>query len=479
VDSKSLSFIFHRNAFTFVFLLLFISFSYALTVVGENGSIVYYNEKLIGAIKDHQLSFEVQLPGVLKLVKPGYVPFEKLITEDGTVIANLALPAYLNISVEPADSMVYIDDKPVARNGTKISLEPGEHLIRITSPGFTEKIMSIYLNPYEEKELNVTLKTTVTLNLDSVKKIENVFFNFEKITIPTVLEVPPGKYRVVLPQDFVNLIQDFEVPSTDTYTFLVDSRQYKKITVLGKPENAIVKIGNDFYKSPVETKLVEGKYEVQISLDGYNDFSTQISLSNDLVLHYTLEPKEQISLLFDVPDVSVEFDGFNQEPLVKRLWFTTIKQLSSCGDSESIIWFGFSDGTLKRLPKSIPIALGKGVQAVVNNTIHTGPGIIQVNPKQLVKVLRGLDVSELIAESPIVLDSTESCLVNIYSRSVLDVFVNDAYIGRTPIYLMDLPAGEYTFTFKKDGNEVHKQTVLIESGKLNEVKVNKSTTHGL
>lgn len=478
---KNRNFYFNFSCGVMLFIFLFISAisTYALTVIGDNGAIVYFNDKLIGTIKDTQLSFDAQLPGTLKLVKPGYIPFEKTVTEDGTVVVNLVLPAYLNIVVSPTDSTIYVDGEMLAKGNTKVSLRPGEHLVRVSAPGFTEKSVKVNLNPYEEKELAITLKTTVTLTLDTPKVIENAFFNFEKITLPATFEVHPGRYRLILPTDFVSFIQEIEIPAVDSYKFSVDSRQYKKLTVLGKPENATVEVNNDFYNTPAEIRLVNGKYDIRISSPGYKDFNTTLSFENDQVLYYTLEPKEQINMLLGGTDTTVEFDGFSQKSMVKRMWFTTIKkssdnsQNSSESSSGEIVWFGFSDGTLKNIPRSVPIALSRGVQLAVNGTVYNGPAIVQVLPKQVVRIVKGTSSDELIAESPTVLDSAESCLVNIFSKSVLDVFANDSYIGKTPIYLIDLPKGLYTFTFKKGESEVYRQDVSIENGKLNQIVVEK------
>ncbi|HOL03233.1 MAG TPA: PEGA domain-containing protein, partial [Fervidobacterium sp.] len=299
--------------------------------------------------------------------------------------------------------------------------------------------------------------------------------NFDKIVLPATLEVQPGRYRLILPTDFVNYIQEIEVPAVDNYKFSVDSRQYKSLTILGKPENATVKVGSDFYKAPGEIRLVNGKYDIQVSSPGYKNFNTTILLESDQVLYYTLEPIEQIDVLLDGTNTTVEFDGFSQELLVKRLMFTTIKQMTKDSEisEESVVWFGFSDGTLKDIPKSIPVALSQGIQVAINGIVHSGPTVIQVPSKQVIRVLRGANSEELIAEKPLVLDSAESCLVNIFSRSVLDVFVNGTYIGRTPIYLANLPKGTYTFVFKKGESELYKEDVYIENGKINEIRVDK------
>jgi len=475
VKNRNFYFNFCCGVAFFILLFILANPGYALTVIGDDGAIVYFNDKLVGTIKGHQLSFDAQIPGTLKLVKPGYIPFEKMITEDATVVVNLVLPAYLNIVVSPTDSTIYIDGDMIARGSTKVSLKPGEHVIKVSAPGFTEKDVNVYLNPYEEKKIDITLKNTVTLTLDTSKRIENAFLNFDKIVLPTTLEVQPGRYRLILPTNFVNYIQEIEIPAVDNYKFSVDSRQYKVLTVLGKPENATVKVGSDFYNAPGEIRLVNGKYDVQVISPGYKNFSTTILLESDQVLYYTLEPIEQIDVLLDGTNTTVEFDGFSQELLVKRLMFTTIKQMTKDSEisEESVVWFGFSDGTLKDIPKSIPVALSQGIQVAINGIVHSGPTVIQVPSKQVIRVLRGANSEELIAEKPLVLDSAESCLVNIFSRSVLDVFVNGTYIGRTPIYLANLPKGTYTFVFKKGESELYKEDVYIENGKINEIRVDK------
>lgn len=475
MKNRNFYFNFCYGVVLFVLLFILANPGYALTIIGDDGAIVYYNGQLVGTIKGHQLSFDAQIPGALKLIKPGYIPFEKMVTQDGTIVANLVLPAYLNIVVLPTDSTIYIDGEMIANGSTKVSLKPGEHVIKVSAPGFAEKDVKVYLNPYEEKRIDITLKNTVTLTLDTSKRIENAFLNFDKIVLPTTLEVQPGRYRLILPTDFVNYIQEIEVPPVDNYKLSVDSRQYKLLTILGKPENALVKVGSDFYNVPGEIRLVNGKYDIQVSSPGYKNFNTTILLENDQVLYYTLEPIEQIDVLLDGTNITVEFDGFSQKLLVKRLMFTTIKQMTKDSEAseENVVWFGFSDGTLKDIPKSIPVALSQGVQVAINGIVHSGPTVIQVPSKQVIRVLRGANSEELIAEKPLVLDSAESCLVNIFSRSVLDVFVNGTYIGRTPIYLANLPKGTYTFVFKKGESELYKEDVYIENGKINEIRVDK------
>jgi len=163
VKNRNFYFNFCYGVVLFIFLFILANPGYALTVIGDDGAIVYFNDQLVGTIKGHQLSFDAQIPGILKLVKPGYVPFEKMVTEDATVVVNLVLPAYLNIVVSPTDSTIYIDGEVIANGSTKVSIIPGEHVIKVSAPGFTEKEVKVYLNPYEEKRIDITLKNTVTL----------------------------------------------------------------------------------------------------------------------------------------------------------------------------------------------------------------------------------------------------------------------------------------------------------------------------
>ncbi|ODN30705.1 PEGA domain-containing protein [Fervidobacterium thailandense] len=451
-----------------VLLLFLVSPLLALTIVGENGSIVYYNGKLIGVIKNGSLTFEATFPGILKVTKPGYVDFEKEVTEDGVVVVELSFPAYLNVSATPAAAKIYLDDILVGTGQAKVSTKPGRHRITVRADGYTEWSGEVQLSPFEEKRVEVNLKKTTTLKLVSDVQIEGALLNGQRVSVPGTYEVVPGTYKLELPVNYVTNRVLLEVPSINEYVYRVDSRRYFKLSVLGKPERAIVKINELVYTTPIEIFLAEGNYEVTISAPGYTGKTYTVKLLRDEYLVYNLEPLGETSTTKVAHNLVVEYDGFERERVVKKLWFTAIKNT----DGE-MIWFGFTDASIHNVPSTVPVAFARDFQLKIGEHTFKGPGIIQVPPATQVEYLTKDGYRTMSVKTLTVLDAPERCLVNIFSRSVLDVYINGNFVGRTPIYLLELPEGRYEVEFRLANTVFEKKLVTVSRGRLNEIKSEK------
>lgn len=451
-----------------VMLICLFNLLLGLTVVGENGSIVYYNGKLVGVIKNGSITFEATFPGILKVTKPGYVDFEKEVTEDGVVVAELMFPAYLSISAMPVESKIYLDGVLVGVGHVKVSTRPGTHRIIVGMEGYTEWIGEVTLAPFEERELKVNLKRTTTLKLISETPIEGALLNGERISIPGTYEVTPGAHKLELPANYVVNKITFEVPSTSEYAYRVDSRRLFKLSVMGKPERATVQVGGFTYTAPVEIFLPEGNYDVLVSAQGYSPRTYSVKLMRDEYLIYTLEPLNEISGSRSLSNFVVEYDGFTREKVVRKLWFTTIKDTVG-----GIVWFGFSDGVLRNLPSTVPIAFSRDFQLRVGGYTFKGPGIIQVVPGTQIECVSMDGYQMLTVKNLTILDSSDKVLVNVLSQTSLDVYVDGKFVGRTPIYLLELPEGIHQFEFKSGTVLIEERLVTVSRGKLNEVKSEK------
>ncbi|MGC8820762.1 MAG: PEGA domain-containing protein [Fervidobacterium sp.] len=458
-----------KNA-TFVFILTVmycISIGFSLTVVTDNGSIIYYNDKLVGVVKNTNLTFSATFPGYLRVVKPGYLPFEKYITEDGTVTVKLDLPSYIQINIQPENATIFVDD--VQQNATerKCTIAPGKHVLKFTAPGYVTKILEIEILPYEEKVLDVALKKTVTLYVNSDKKIDGVLFDSLVISLPAVLETVPGKHKIVLPENFVNDVQIIEIPAIDSHSVTIDTRQKFVLTISGRPENAYVEINKQIYKGPITLTLPEGVYDAKIFLQGYLDQKTQINLSKDETIYYVLKPYEEISVAEGLSNYKLEFDGFSSKKLTKRPYFLTIRD-----ERNDVIWYGFSDGTLNKVPSTVPVIISKNYETILNGIQYKGPSILQVPRNEKIDIFsKGVKVGTCNITGPTVIDDEENCVVNIYAKEKLDVYWNGQYIGKTPIYLFTTKKGVHNVVFKNKVLEIAKFDYTVEQGKLNEIKV--------
>lgn len=442
--------------------------SLALTVISEKGAIVYYNDSLIGTIKDNSLSFNATFPGFLKVVKPGYLPFEKEITEDGTVTAQLIFPSYLKINVFPENAEVYINDIKCTTDKVYM-MKPGKYTIKVSASGFTTKTIELIINEKEEKTLDISLKRTVTLNIQSSKNISGVLFDGKFINVPTLLEVSPGKHWFILPNNFAEKIQEFNVPAVDNFSITINSQQVYNLQISGEPENAYVKLNDEIYKLPFAGDLVEGTYNVTIYAEGYKEEFRQLNLKNDTVVNYALEPVELYKFNFSEESYKVEFDGFQVDRLVRRTYFTTIKDTDG-----NIIWCGFSDGNLQNMPTTISILVNSDYQVTIGNQTYSGPAVLQVQRGQKINLYNRLTGTETITlEKFTVFDTTEKCLVNIYSKTNADVFIDGRYIGKTPIYLFTTNSGRHELVLRKNGQEIFRTGISIYRGKLNEIRIEK------
>lgn len=464
--------------FTVLFLLSFSTNVIALTVISEKGAMVYYNNYLIGAIKDTSISFNIppeMFPGLLKVVKPGYLPFEKEITEDdkdGTIIAYLTIPGYLTLNVDQKDAEVYINGVKYPTN-VKHLIKPGTYELIVSAPGFTTQTIKFTVGKNEEKVLNISLKKTVTLTINSNEKIPNVFFGERTIEIPNVIEVLPGTYRLILPNKYVNNIQEFQIPPVDKFSIAVNTEKKYNLRINGEPENAYVKLNDKVYKLPLNIDLPQGKYTVEIFAEGYVEETMEIELSADKGVTYSLNPIDVRKFNFlqydEEQSYKVELDGFTREKVVPRVYFVTIKD-----KEDKVVWVGFSDSILTSLPTTIPVLVSSDFQVILNGKSYQGPAILQVQKGQKISVYNRLSGTEtLTIDKLTVFDTPEKCLVNIYTKTSFDVFWDGKYIGKTPIYLFITNAGKHEIVLKKNEQEIFRTDFVVSMGKLNEISIDK------
>ncbi|MFN3691407.1 MAG: PEGA domain-containing protein [Fervidobacterium sp.] len=485
----------YLNVLFFLIFTTFLSSTVlALTVISNSGAIVYYNDKLIGAIKNESISFEATFPGLLKIVKPGYIPFESMITQDGTVVAFLSLPAYLIICTSPVDAQVFINNQRITmerdeKGFIKITLGAGKYNIRANANGYVEKQIDVTLREGEEKHLCISLKKTVSLSIKLQNTSTNqnnpqaltVSIDGKDILIPAEIEVTPGLHKLILPDGFYKKIQQFSIPAVENFEITVDARRMYNLNISGEPDGAYTKINGEIYKLPISINLPEGKYDVKIFSLGYKDLDIEVSLFTDTVINYSLEPLDLYEIGLEDKNYILEFNGFSVDKLPRTVGILSVKDQSG-----KIVWLGFSDGKLEKIPSTIPVIVSSAYQLTFENLSIRGPAIFQIPKGKSITLYsrnegtRIVDVSKMISyidykgeSGVIVFNDEKTCLVNIFSKTPLDVFLDGKYIGKTPIYLLESTIGSHTLIFKRDGVIVHASEVIIKTGAINEIVVDK------
>jgi len=458
--------------FAFLLIALFSDFAFSLTIYAPKGSMVYYNDKFVGVVQKDSITFNAEFPGTLKVVKPGFVPFEKTLTDDATVTVELSLPSFLNLKVTPKNARVFVNGQLVevdTFNGTaRLQINSGVHEIKAEAPGYATKTLRVEINPYEEKDLEITLKRTVTLKLVSEKNIDNAILGGMLINLPSTIEVEPGKYKLYLPNIFLKSIQEIEVPFLDEYVYKVDSTQMFKLTIDGSPAGAYAWISGQIWKLPTTIVLPENSYDIRIFSQNYEDYETKVELRKDTKIFYNLKPKWEVSQRTVSNNYVIEYDGYVRDRVVVKPWFTTIKD-----NAGNIVWYGFSDGSLKNLPKTVPILISKDMICLVGTTIFKGPTILQVASGTNILVFdnrRAKSEERIQVEGPTVIDTEDRVLVNVYSKDACEVYWDDEFIGNTPIYFFVTSAGKHKLTFVRNGLKVNEQIVDAKQGQLNEFR---------
>lgn len=440
--------------------------SFGLTVVADDGAIVYFNGELIGAVRGGQLTFQAKLPGVLRVVKSGYAPYETYITEDGRYVIELKLYAYIVVRVSPSNAEVFVNDERTIP-GVRKEVPSGPVKVTVRAKGYTEWSKTIEAKPLEVLTLDVKLKTTTTLKLRANIDVDEVYFESERVKLPATLEVMPGKYVLTLSENYEPSRFIVEVPPLDEFTYELNVKRKYLLTIRGNPEGAFVRVAGGVYRAPTQLLLTEGTYEILIELQGYKPLKVSRELFRNDILEYFLEPEMTHPVEF-MQDYTVEIDGFVRDKMPSGVWFTKLLF------SGKTIWFGFSSGQFKAYPMTLPVAIGKGVELrLPDGRTFSGPSLVQVVRGSKVSLAVGGRASEVVVNEPIVRTTSDKCLVNVFSRSVLDLYVNGVYQGRTPLYLLTLPAGTHNFTFKRGQNLVEEREVTIVPNELNEVKVDK------
>jgi len=460
-----------KKMIVLAFILIFETV-FPLTIIAPNGSMVYYNNKLMGTIEDTPLTINVNFPGELKVVKPGYVPFEQVVTEDGTITVSLVLPSMLSVKINPptvSSYDVYVNGKFYVKSNEpvlNIQLGPGKHEIIIDAEGFLKKTTVVELLPGEIKSVEVNLKNTVTLRILSSVELKDVYFDYTKISIPTTIETTPGEHIVHLPANFVYNIQRFLIPKVDTYTININTTTYKKLRVFGQPSSAYVNILGSIYTSPLEKDLPEGVYEIEISAPGYKTNKISVDLRKDETVFFTLEPVENKQPLTHLEGYTILLDGFPVTFGSDTMKFTTITDNST----DVVVWYGISKGVFQSLPRTIPLIISEGVEVELANIVYKGPALLQIFPGSTILTNDGLKVQEIKVEKLTILDKPEKCIVNIYGskdNEHINVYWDGVFVGKTPIYFFITSQGEHNLTFRTSLGNIETK-VFVEAGKVNE-----------
>ena len=218
------------------------------------------------------------------------------------------------------------------------------------------------------------------------------------------------------------------------FTFTPPSTGILKVS--SDPSGAKVYINYEFKGyTPLELELPPGTYTVSVEKEGYDTYTTEVSLNAGDVKTITanLEPLVgYVSITSNVDNAEVYIDG-------KYVGHTPIEN------------YKLSVGTHE-------IKVAKNGYRDFIDTINIEAG-------------KTLEVyAELISEN--------ATLEIISSPSDAKVYINDRYYGKTPL-TVELPAGTYTISVKKEGYETYTETITLRAGDARTIEITLESESGV
>ncbi|ACS33484.1 DUF2341 domain-containing protein [Thermococcus gammatolerans] len=304
-----------------------------LTVhTSPSGAKVYVDGKYIGTtpIENYQLSIGHH---VVKLSKDGYISQEVgvLINPEETTKINRALVpehATLTIESEPSGARVYINSVNRGKTPLSLNLSPGTYSVEVALEGYKPYKTSVSLNGGDKRTISATL-TPLPASLTIVSSPAEA-----KVYID-------GSYVGTTPIENHNLSSGehsikVEKENYEGYSITVTLKpgQKKTLNVTLIPEEGLLNVKSDtpnadvyvngsyIATTPLSLRLAPGKYLVEVSKEGYRNYSKVVVLGPNGVVNLSaiLVPEfGYVTINSDPSGATVIIDGQNvgRTPLEK------------------------------------------------------------------------------------------------------------------------------------------------------------------
>lgn len=212
-------------------------------------------------------------------------------------LQKLAKEYQFSLVTNPSDATVHIDGKLVGRTPLNVTLEEGTKSISVSKAGYQTYTETFVLNRNISKSITLT------------SMVQN--YQLSVITSPSGADIYVNNayigrspLNVTLEGGTKNLRIERSGYETYTENFILDRSISKSITltpqvkeyrlsVTSSPSNALVYINGTYQgRTPLTLTLREGSYAIRVTADGYEDFSTNVTLASDRQVSATLYAKK-------------------------------------------------------------------------------------------------------------------------------------------------------------------------------------------
>ncbi len=410
----------------------------------------------------------------------------------------------LMVESDPANATIFFDGKKIGTtpeivmSGTK-----GTHTVEVRMKGYDLWAREVDIEPGTENTLTAILQLkTGSLNIKSTPPDAIIFINSEEAgpAPKTITKLAPGIYKVeVRMEGYESWSENVEI-SADKENHLTAVLQILtgSVIVMSEPSNAMVIVnGNEIGNTPVNlTDLEPGKHLVEISMDGYENWTenievsankenqiTAVLLKSTAALNINSEPSNAMTIvdgnevgntpanLTDLEPgkhlVEISMDGYEN-------WTENVEiSVEKENHITAVLRKSTAALNINSEPSNAMTTLDGyevGNTPVSLTDLEPGKHLIEISMEGYEKWTENIEVSadkeNLI--TAVLRKSTAS--LNIKSEpSNAMIIVDGNEIGNTPVNLTDLEPGKHLVEISMEGYERWTESVEIIPGKVFEL----------
>ncbi|HBT38837.1 MAG: PEGA domain protein [Thermotoga sp. 50_1627] len=243
------------------------------------------------------------------------------------VTANFIQKTILNINTTPSGAQIFLDGSFVGVSPLQIEVQPGQHTVLATMPGYSAAQQSFSISPGETKTINLVLSPEeATLKVYSIPAGASIYVNGQyRGVAPSsglTLKLPPGSYSVEARMSGYHSSSTtvtLNPGETRTITLtLVPIVRKGTLNIFTNPVGASIYVDGNYVGTTRSTGLSvqvdPGTHTIIATLDGYQDTSVTVNVGSGETkrVDITLPPiiRTGFLLIYTTPaNASIYVDG--------------------------------------------------------------------------------------------------------------------------------------------------------------------------
>ena len=448
-----------RTLVLILILLCGISFGKIRILTNVSGVEIRAGHSLLGFIDQTKTAVvEITPPATLTLSKPGYLSSALPVRDASSTYYVEMIPAsYITVNSTPSNAYVIFDNSFVGVTPLKLTTFPGTATLIIGKEDYTEINKTVFLHPFEEVSVSVSLPETPTVSFESNQTADLWIDDVYRGKTPLTVQLQIGEHVLrAKAEDCFDVQKSFVVTNAAAQNINIDMMPASYLKLQIPVDGVVIDLNGEKHMSgELIGPLNPGKLNVVIEAEGYAKKTLELSLNQGLN-EITVELQEESHILnvLEPVDAVVKIDNIprGRTPvkvsLIEGIHLVEIQRGSK-------FWLGIVDVTQDTVlrtdfSRATVVLLGnkKNTLFVVNGTSFVPPSVIYIKPGFCSLEIRSDIVSKRIVE---LLPGTvnyffgdeDSGYVCLFSRVPESCFVDEMSVGISPILFLPLKSGEH------------------------------------